>query len=98
VADIDAELERGGGDHRRRCARFQSLLRIETLLLSEAAVMRDNSRLATSVRGSRGRRSSAFVRKRFASINARSQPELSRLAGCVLSAPLRATWETTHGP
>src|SRR5262245_55995283 len=34
----------------------------------------------------RGRRSSAFVRERHASIGARSRPALSRSAGCFLSA------------
>src|SRR5262249_7584660 len=48
--------------------------------------------------GSAGRRSSAFVRERHAPIGARGRPALSRSAGCVLSAPARATWETTHGP
>jgi hypothetical protein len=41
---------------------------------------------STRPSGSRGRRSSAFVRERHAPIDARGQPELSRLAGCVLSA------------
>src|SRR5262245_44261178 len=30
-------------------------------------------------------------------IDARGRPALFRSAGCVLSAPPRATWETTHG-
>src|SRR5437588_191080 len=45
----------------------------------------------------RGRRSSAFVRERHAPIDARGRPALSRSAGCVLSTPPRATWETTQG-
>src|SRR5499427_10861167 len=52
---------------------------------------------STRPSGSAGRRSSAFVRERHASIDARSRPALSRSADCVLSTPPRAIWETTHG-
>jgi hypothetical protein len=38
----------------------------------------------------RGRRSSAFVRERHASIDARSRPALSRSAGCVKTTTLEA--------
>ena len=50
VADIDAELERGGGHHGGECAGFQPLLRVEPLFLGEAAVMRGNAHLAELVR------------------------------------------------
>ena len=39
VADVDAELERGGGDHRFQFARLQPLLGREAPLLGHAAVM-----------------------------------------------------------
>jgi hypothetical protein len=39
-----------------------------------------------------------IVRERHAPIDARGRPALSRSAGCVLSDPPGATWETTHGP
>src|SRR5262249_40849673 len=42
VTDIDAELERRGGDERFQLAVFQALLGIEALLLRETAVMRAN--------------------------------------------------------
>ena len=50
VADIDAELERGGGHHGGECAGFQPLLRVEPLFLGEAAMMRGNAHLAEPVR------------------------------------------------
>src|SRR6516162_5082457 len=53
---------------------------------------------STGPSDARGRRSSAFVRERHAPIDARGRPALSRSAGCVLSDPPGATWETTHGP
>src|SRR5216110_325394 len=53
---------------------------------------------STGPSDARGRRSSAFVRERHAPIDARGRPALSRSAGCVLSAPPRATWETAHAP
>ena len=40
VADVDAELERGGRDQRLQLAALQPLLGVEPLLLGEAAVMR----------------------------------------------------------
>ena len=40
VADVDAELERGGGDERLKLAVLQPLLGLESQLLGEAAVMR----------------------------------------------------------
>ena len=46
VADVDAELERGGGDQRLQLAVLQPLLGIEPLLLGEAAVMRGDVGLA----------------------------------------------------
>ena len=49
-------------------------------------------------RRSRGRRSSAFVRERHAPIDARGRPALSRSAGCVLSAPSRATGKLPMAP
>ena len=49
VADIDAELERGGRHHGGECADFQPLLGIEPLFLGEAAVMRGDAHLAEPV-------------------------------------------------
>ena len=46
VADIDAELERGGGDQRLELAALEPLLGVEPLLLGEAAVMRRDLLLA----------------------------------------------------
>ena len=46
VADIDAELERGGGDQRLQLAVLQPLLGVEPLLLRQAAVMRGDVVLA----------------------------------------------------
>jgi hypothetical protein len=40
VADVDAELERGGGHERLEAAGLQPLLRVEAPLLGEASVMR----------------------------------------------------------
>ena len=39
VADVDAELERGGGDQRLQLAGLEPLLGVEALLLGQAAVM-----------------------------------------------------------
>ncbi len=49
LADIDAELERGGGDQRLQAAVLQPLLGREALLLGEAAVMRRDMRGADAV-------------------------------------------------
>ena len=40
IADVDAELERRGGDQHFQIAALESLLRLETQLLRHAAVMR----------------------------------------------------------
>ena len=50
LADIDAELERGGRNHGGERARLQPLLRVEPLFLGEAAVMRGDAHLAEPVR------------------------------------------------
>ena len=50
VADVDAELERGGGDQRLQLAGLQPLLGIEPLLLGEAAVVRGDIRPRRAVR------------------------------------------------
>ena len=50
VADVDAELERGGGDQRLQLAALQPLLGVEALLLGEAAVMRGDIGLAEPAR------------------------------------------------
>ena len=46
VADVDTELERGGGHQRLQLAVLQPLLGIEPLFLGEAAVMRGDVGLA----------------------------------------------------
>jgi len=46
VADVDTEFERGGGDQRTQLALFQALLRIQSLLARQAAVMRGDRVLA----------------------------------------------------
>ena len=58
VADVDAELERGGGDQRLQLAALQPLLGVEPLLLRQAAVMRGDLVLAEALgqlRASRAR-------------------------------------------
>ena len=49
VADIDAELERGGGHQRLELAALQPLLGVEPALLGEAAVMRRDVLLAEAL-------------------------------------------------
>src|SRR5690606_8334673 len=46
VADVDAELERGGGDDRLQLPGLQPALRVQAMLLREAAVMRRHRILA----------------------------------------------------
>ena len=46
VADVDAQLERRGGDQRLQLAVLQPLLGVEPLLLGQAAVMRGDRVLA----------------------------------------------------
>jgi hypothetical protein len=46
VADVDAELERGGCDQRAKLAAFQPLLGVEAALLGEAAMVRGDDILA----------------------------------------------------
>ena len=58
LADIDAELERGGRDQRLELAALQALLGVEPLLLREAAVMRGDAaprRAARTAGASRAR-------------------------------------------
>ena len=49
VADVDAELERCGGDERFQLAVLQALLGVEALLFGEAAVMRADMFFAQAV-------------------------------------------------
>ncbi len=49
IADVDAELERCGGDQCPQLARLETLLGIEPLLLGEAAVMRGDVVLADAL-------------------------------------------------
>ena len=49
VADVDAELERGGRDQRLQLAALEPLLGVEPLLLGEAAVMRGDLVLAEAL-------------------------------------------------
>src|SRR4029453_14611595 len=46
VADVDAQLERGGRHHRLESARLEALLGVETRLLRETAMVRRNVLLA----------------------------------------------------
>ena len=46
VADVDAELERRGGDQRLQLAALQALLGVEPLLARQAAVVRGDVLLA----------------------------------------------------
>ena len=49
VADVDAELQRGGGDERLERAVFQARLRVEPPLFRQAAVMRGHRVFAETV-------------------------------------------------
>ena len=56
VADVDAELERGGRDQRLQLAALEPLLGVEPLFLGEAAVVRGDMLLAEPLRQLRARR------------------------------------------
>ena len=56
VADVDAELERGGRHQRLELAALEPLLGVEPLLLGEAAVMRGDVGLAEQLGQLAGRR------------------------------------------
>ena len=49
VADVDAELERGGGDERFQLAVFQTLFGVEAFFLRQAAVMRADMFFAEAI-------------------------------------------------
>ena len=49
LADVDAELERGGGDQRAQLAALQALLGVEARLLRHAAVVRGDVLLAEAL-------------------------------------------------